>query len=379
MTEDTARRLPGNTRVGLLTLHLHVNYGGIIQIAALYSFLKSNGYQPTLLRKEPEVSLFRRVGRAILRAVPGQDLKGVRSRELTRNLHRAFIRRAMPSSSRTLYNSAQLRRAVKSLDVGAVVVGSDQVWRLEYHQDDNSLAYFLDFVDRPYVKKISYAASFGDESWTHPERIGPISKLLQSFDAVSVRERTGVDICERSFGVYNCKLVLDPTLLVDPRFYETLACTATEVDTKLIVTYLLDGKSVGGEIAEEVRSYLGEDSRIVALSLSSSRTISIPEWLKMFMSAKFVVTDSYHGMVFAILFRKNFLAIGNRKRGLDRFRTLVAALGLESRLLVDGPTSPIASLINTDIDFDKVHDRLEELRGLSRAFILDALSSPSLR
>lgn len=362
-------------RVGILTLHLHVNYGGIVQAAALTRFLQDNGYEAILLCKVPERSTLSNLMRFILRLIPGQDIRNVRSNAQARSKHYDFINRFIPKRTRSLKNSIQLARAVRSNKIGAVIVGSDQVWRLSYHQDNNSMAYFLDFAE-PQIKKISYAASFGTSEWTHFDKVHEVTKLLGHFDAVSVREQSGVKICQETFGRLDCELVVDPTLLVDPNFYAEAAAPAG-LTSPNVLTYLLDESETRLRVVETVKSVIGPDVGIRALSpYGSAEKVSISEWLRAFMDADFVVTDSYHGTIFAILARKNFITIGNPHRGIDRFLTLLGKLGLKERLVLDDHLENVVSLVTTPIDYAQVDEILRILRRRSREFLLEALGDP---
>lgn len=359
-------------RVGILTLELHVNYGGIVQAAALTRFLQDNGYEPVLLRKVPERRMVSNLGRAILKRIPGQDILGVRSEEQMKARHYGFIDRFIPQKTRPLQNAGQLAQAVKSKNLDAVIVGSDQVWRLAYHQDNNSMVYFLDFA-KAGIKKISYAASFGTSEWPHPEKRDRVAELLERFDAVSVREQSGVQICQQTFNRQDCNLVIDPTLLVDPAFYAEAAAPAGN-KSAYILTYLLDESQTRVRMAETVKAKLGSRCRIRAISThGSAEKVLIPDWLRAFMDADFVVTDSYHGTIFAILARKNFITIGNSRRGLDRVLTLLSKLGLEERLVMDDDADNVSNLAIAPIDYAPVDTVLAALRDQSRDFLLGAL------
>lgn len=361
-------------RVGILTLQLHVNYGGIVQAAALTRFLQDNGYEPVLLCKVPERGMLSNLGRAILKRIPGQDIRGVRSEEQVKARHYGFIDRFIPQKTRPLQNAEQLARAVKSKNLDAVIVGSDQVWRLAYHQDNNSMVYFLDFV-KAGIKKISYAASFGTSEWPHPDKQERVAELLKRFDAVSVREQSGVEICQETFNRQDCKLVIDPTLLVDPAFYAEAAAPAPAGNkSPYILTYLLDESQTRVRMAETVKAKLGSRYQIRAISThGSAEKVLIPDWLRAFMDADFVVTDSYHGTIFAILARKNFITIGNSRRGLDRVLTLLSKLGLEERLVMDDDAENVSNLAIAPVNYAPVDTVLAALRDQSRNFLLGAL------
>lgn len=362
------------TKVGILTLHLHVNYGGILQAAALYRLLEDEGFDPLFLRKDPDnISRTGRLARNLLRVLPGQNFGGVRARARLRAKHEPFIRRFLPNITRPSHDGAELRRAVEQHGVDAVVVGSDQVWRSEYHHDSHYQAYFLDFVP-PGVRRLSYAASFGHSNWQHPDKTADIAALLDDFDAVSVRERSGADICRDVLGRGQCEIVLDPTLVVDPLFYQEVAGSFQPPLQPSLVSYVLD-EGEGTKIASKaVRAALPASYATIPLSIEEEgQEATIEQWMRAFMSADFVLTDSYHGTIFSILFGKNFITLANVDRGMDRFTTLLSSLGLSDRLVLDPEPSRIASLVRQDIDYAQVNQRLAALRQTSREFLLSAL------
>ena len=376
---SAARRTGGRdkavARIGILTLHFHINYGGIIQAAALYRFLEDNGFEPVLLRKEPEnQNAAGRMLRNLLRHLPGQNIGGVREREKARALHHPFIRRFLPNRTPPCHNSRELRAMAQRERLSAVVVGSDQVWRTEYHQDQNALVYFLDFVP-PSMRKVSYAASFGHSEWRYPDKTEAVAALLGGFDAVSVRERSGVEICRNDLACEQCALVIDPTLLVDPRLYAEATAAAEPGSAACLVDYVLDRNAATERAHALVAEALGGKVRAVRLHAEGKeRQVDIGRWLRAFMDAEFVITDSYHGTIFAILFGKRFVTLGNRVRGLDRFTTLLDSLGLSDRLILDHDLSRLAGLVAQPVDYLAVQPRLNALREQSRDFLIAALS-----
>jgi hypothetical protein len=214
-----------------------------------------------------------------------------------------------------------------------------------------------------------------------------VSSLLASFDAVSVREQSGVTICREALGREQCDLVLDPTLVVDPALYAEAAAPPRQKSRPSLVSYVLD-RSDGSEVMRKaVEVALPETYETTLLSADADdRRPSLGQWLRAFMDADFVITDSYHGTIFAILFEKNFIAFGNADRGLDRFNTLLDGLGLMDRLVLDFDPTRIASLVKQAIEYEQVNYRLAAMRKASRDYLLSALGAgpeaadrPSLR
>ena len=99
----------------------------------------------------------------------------------------------------------------------------------------------------------------------------------------------------------------------------------------------------------------------------------VTKWLRGFMDAKFIITDSFHGCAFAILFNKPFLALGNNRRGITRFKSLLKMFYLEDRLILDDFAFD-DSLIENDIDWDSVNTILKNERDKSFIFLKDSLN-----
>ncbi len=367
-------------RIGLLTLPLHSNYGGIVQVAALYAFLDEQGYQPILLRKEHRKAAWKLAVIAALKRIPGQNIANYRSQFLKLRKHAAFMQAFLPTQSGVSRTPAQLAAESERLGLDAVIVGSDQVWRLDYIDDGAYDAYFLSFLQNTPVRRISYAASFGTDQWTDDGKVAQVGNLLGQFDAVSVREDSGVSLCEQRFGRSDAVHVLDPTLLVERSFHDS------------VIERLAPGKSAGGLYAyvldrsatkQGIIDMVQRTQHLATMTLAEPETdltgyVNIGQWARRFRDADFVVTDSYHGMIFSIIFEKQFVAIGNAGRGLTRFNSLLALLGLEERLC-DASANPGFEATELEpIDYRRVNRRVAELREHSREFLLGALAGEAV-
>lgn len=330
-------------KIGILTLPIAENYGGILQAIALYRYLHNQGHDVVLIYKETEPKIFKEIIKQILSKIPFHNFKGIKTtnnqkawRE-RKKFHRPFIEKEIYKISENLYTKQDLENFTKKENFNAVIVGSDQVWRKAYIDDKYYKSYFLDFVAGSEIKKIAYAASFGKDYWEGKDDIDDISKLLSDFTAVSTREKSGVAICKNSFGFSDAKHVLDPTMLMNKEFYKNeiiLKYDTSRVSKGGLLTYVLDEDNEKKEIINFVKEKLHIININHLKGFNSFKTIySIPEWLASFSNADFVVTDSFHGMVFSIIFEKNFVVIGNKTRGIDRFLSLLSLLELEDRLI----------------------------------------------
>lgn len=245
--------------------------------------------------------------------------------------------------------------------IEAIVVGSDQVWRGRYVRSMNSLPFFfLDFAtDAVRCSSIAYAASFGTDTWEGNEQETEVCrKLLQDFKAVSVRESSGVDVCRSVFDRAALH-VADPTLLLQSSDYQALIDDekGKSPDTPFISTYLLDSHS---EASSAIARRLNLPIQPLKDNPQAPRRrdrfpISVGQWLRLIRDAEYFITDSFHGCVFAIIFNKPFVCLGNESRGSTRFDSLLSTFGLQDRLITTRDADTIVQTLTTPIDWDRVN------------------------
>ena len=225
---------------------------------------------------------------------------------------------------------------------------------------------FLKFVPDN-VKKIAYAASFGVDTWEYNDKQRTnCAKYANRLDAVSVRESTGIALCKDFLGV-DATCVLDPTLLAGADAYKPLLKEKTE-EQEYLFAYILD-------ITPENQSYVeciakSKGLKAIIKSADKHATLSVEEWLSMIANSSIVVTDSFHGTVFSILFHREFYSIVNTARGGTRFSSLLNPLGLDHRM---GDVSQLQSFGDSPIDWKQVDHSLTQQRRDSMNFLTNAL------
>lgn len=362
-------------KIGILTMPVKENYGGIIQAAALYHYLEKEGYLPYLIMKKYDEGVLKRTFRFILSHNPLAtiyDYKNLTKREKQASLLKNFITDFFKNRTKNTYSIDSYQRSVKELDT--IIVGSDQVWRYKYI-GNNYPYYFLAYLPDT-MKRIAYAASFGVDIWEGDKTsITHINSLLKKFNAVSTREKSGVDICENTFDYYQANNVLDPTFLPDVSFYNELINKKNISKEVGLFTYVLDNSSCINEIITKVE----EDRNIkrYAIELTNySKGVkpSIEEWLYHFREAKYVVTDSFHGVVFCIIFEKQFICVANEDRGLTRFESLLTLFGLNNRIMHKYNSELLCELLRTDIDYNEVNSIVQENRDFAISFLNKSLN-----
>lgn len=361
-------------KIGILTQPLINNYGGILQNFALQTILKKMGHQPTTINieyHEPVIPWHTRFLKLIWRAV--KKIKGDKSivfcdvlttwrlMNIPGKEQKCFIESNISFESYSIHpDSAFLNE--KSYD--ALIVGSDQVWRPRF--SPNITSYFLDFAEGYNVKRLSYAASFGTDSWEGTSEETPgLAYLARLFDAISVREKSGVDVCKKTFGV-DATWVLDPTMLLKKKDYQTKLNIEEKVDHSLAV-YVLD---ITPKLSSLINRISKEKNLKVNIIGRPTRNgfPSIESWLSGIFNSDFVLTDSFHGTVFSILAHKQFATVVNVGRGASRFESLLGTLGLMDRVMSDDK-----AFNDTIIDYDMVEEKLHEYRLVSMDFLNNAL------
>lgn len=365
-----------NKKIGLLTMPLIDNYGGIIQIAALYRFLEQLGYEPYLIDKKYDLPLYKVIIKKFLERNPFYriyDLKSYTKRRLHLQEINKFIEVSFVNRTNPIFNQKSLIKATNFFD--AIIVGSDQVWRYNYVKD-NYKDYFLSFASKG-IKKIAYAASFGTDEWEGPENTSnEVAKLLMKFNAISVREDTGVILCNRQFNCPNVVHVLDPTFLPDFNFYKDIIAKEKHSKNVELFNYVLDNSKDKENFTKQVSNSLQLKISTIYLDNDLSKKglkPSLSEWLYHFEKADFIITDSFHGMVFSIIFNKQFIALGNKGRGLTRFTSLLRMLGLENRLVVEKLDVALEYLITEKIDYKIINDKINTLKIKSSDFLINNL------
>lgn len=373
--------------VGIQTPHYAYNYGAQIQAFALKEAVKSLGYNVVFINKRPlHQYLFENKKLKLKRF-----LENKREGKYFIEFERKYLQ---PQTELILFYSD-----FGKIDFNrfyAVIVGSDQVWRPEYWQADfpdtwrpdykffaYGYANFFGYINDIKIKKISYAASFGKgECIITNEAKENIKKLLGDFHAISVREKSGVNVLKKTFNV-NSINVIDPTLLFDNKFYTSEFNLKDKVGD-YITAYILDKgqidliKLIGKRERTNIQYiynplfYKSPFSHFRYLS----RCASVPEWIEKIKNAQYVITDSFHGMLFSIIFRKQFIVIDNKNGGSDRFISILNALSLRDRLIDKVADIDLSiSILKKTIDYKRVAKLIEEQRAVAYTFLKESLSN----
>ena len=258
------------------------------------------------------------------------------------------------------------------------IIGSDQVWRNWFNNFDIFSTFFAAFADSS-KKIISYAASFGIKTFPESEiNKAKIKNLLSAFSSISVREKSGIDILKDEFNLYS-EFVLDPTLLVNKSYYEKIMREHTDnfVNKDFFTTMIFPGESSDKEGCRNAIKELADSKKLNIVNvLDIEKHYPIPDWLYLLTHSDFNIIDSFHGLVFSLIFHKNFVCITNTEGGNERFFSLLSICKLEKKLIEPSKINfnTLDKILSYEIDWTDVDNKLEQYKIYSRNFLLDALS-----
>lgn len=337
----------------IVTLCDDFNYGNILQRYALQEFLRKNDLE------FEQLSFYTRY------------LESIRNKHLYNSLF-LFAKKYIKNSDFSMASVVEYKN---------YIVGSDQIWRNHGTSDIgyDYLPFWLSFVHNNKANRISYAASFGvdnlQDAKIDNDLIEIIRPLANNFKAISVREKSGIALINKITGYKKGpKLVLDPTLLLCVEDYSKLI-NKSKINNKItnkVFCYILDNNSRKNEFIKEIAKDYENDYLIINPKVDNKYK-PVEEWLKGFRDSEFVITDSFHGMVFSIINNTDFIVFVNAQRGLARFISLLDLLDIsKDRLIsVDFDSKAKYSLSNLEpINWKKVNKRLNEERKVSGSWLL---------
>ena len=347
-------------KIGTITFHWGTNYGAVLQAYALQQYLKQNQYETEIIDYIPlRVKLIQ----VILR------IKNLKISEFIKEYRiEKFRERYLELSKKKYCSNGNLVKDCHSYDV--YICGSDQVWNESFTlsaEGKPTLSYYLNFVKNGKTR-ISYATSFGTDK-LRQKVIDLIKPELKKFKSISVREVTGKTIVE-DIGL-EAMLVIDPTLLIDKETYEKLFVNIRVNDNYQLFNYILHQNQTR---AHAITDYIYDKHFDAEDKKYDQEPIGIIEWLYGIRNAKFVITNSFHGAIFSIIFHTPFIVVTVENSGMNnRITTLLDAVGLNDRIIDTLDNIVIDNLIGKSIDWNQVDERVRSLRKDSSDFLKQAL------
>lgn len=369
-------------RVLIVTLPLQSNYGGILQAWALQKTLRDRGHAADTTLSAPKREPLKRM---IIRTLQWINSRGLRGKARQRQSAHIISPRRQAKIDHHLISFVHMRMSTVDIFRGsprsrrrqvsqysAFIVGSDQVWRPRYMDAPTALFGFVPEEKSPNL--FSYAASFGigDTSEFSNELRHETKELAKRLAGISVREASGVNLVRELWGRDDAIHHVDPTLLVRPAAYEDLIRTAPTLSGQpapgSVLSYVLDPSSEKQALGQLAARHLGLPH--VALlrpypataqehqaDPDSFQKIPVEAWLGGIHDARALITDSFHGCVFAILFHVPFVAVPNPRRGAERFKSLLGQFGLQHRMITeteDDLQKKVEQMLSDPIDWVSV-------------------------
>ncbi|OUO45394.1 hypothetical protein B5F79_09825 [Olsenella sp. An285] len=327
-------------RVGILTYHACNNYGASLQAFALQVMvnrLLGTGGTCKIIDYRSEVMMNIVTPFAKHIDHPKELIKTISRipyrKPLTRRdeLFVSFGQEVLDTTERCL-TSRDVENEVRQFDT--VICGSDQTWNLDSGIRYQSPVYYLNFPKRE--RRIAYATSFSDWVVEAEKQKDYLYPMISTFDALSMRETSGVDLL-RSWG-FECEHVCDPTLLLGKDDYARIANRDVVPDKPYVLYFAWSGTKDSIEAAKAAEKTFGipvinivPPPRAMFSGIRRRLDVGPKEFLGLVESARFVVTNSFHGTVFSAIFGKPFVSITSDP-GETRRTSLLKSLGLVDRL-----------------------------------------------
>lgn len=365
-------------KAGVITFHSAHNYGATLQAWALQKALQKLGAAPCIVNYHPWViDKLYVVPRLDTAAKRMQYLKKKDVRKRRRKLktkyakYQKFLKDHFKFvGDYTTYE--ELAANPPGLDF--YITGSDQVWNPD-HTGGYDPAYFLEFAQEG-SRRISYAASIGRDRFPAQYREA-CGKALARFSAISVRESSAVGAVEEVVGK-TPKVVLDPTLLLSREEYDAIK-VAGERTERYILVYMMETNRGLIQLANKLSVVTGlpiiqrKPGKVFHNELESFYTHTPGEFLGEVERAEYVLTNSFHGTVFSVIYERPFVSMLHSQTG-SRTVDLLKALGLEDHILYEA--RDFKDMKQFGIGNPKeLRKKIEELRESSIAFLSGALGA----
>lgn len=367
-------------KIGILTLPLNINYGGILQAYALQTVLERMGHQVSVFNKRKEYPLPKKrflvyLKRFVWHYILRKKNIHVFEEQYQAKVYPVTAQNTLAFVETYIHTDYTELSHLNATDFDALIVGSDQIWRPQYYKPIENA--YLDFAVGWSVKRIAYAASFGTDHWEYsPRQEAQCKDLARNFEAVSVRESGAVEMVKKHFGI-KAEHVVDPTLLLEKEDYiQLIERGNTNKSMGDLLVYVLDETTEKQAFINKIAQDYGlvpfrVNSRAENWQAPLQERIQPPveQWLRGFYDAKVIITDSFHACVFSIIFQKPFMVFGNPARGLSRLKSLLEPLGLMNNII----SSDSKDNASCNVNYQHVEQEIKKYKEKSLDFLHSAL------
>ena len=351
--------------VGILTFHWAPNYGAVLQSWALQEYLNQRGFDAEIINYVPsnhKPSLKHCFMTRHIKTVTHRIKEYRRERKI-----KTFRRARLKCSSITYKSNKELVSAPPLYDY--YIAGSDQIWNPYFTmrgQGGITLSYFLDFVPKS-KRCIAFSSSFGCKSLSNQVE-QTIFPVLKRFYSISTREKEGVEIL-RKMGL-NAVQTADPTFLLDTARYDELIKETNRFNNDIFVYILHGQKNYASNLINRVM-------QTTKKTICEKDITLLPEWLEHIRDSHYVLTNSFHCVVFCLLFHTKFYVFDVRGKDMgSRLSTLLGCLGLEDRLIDLSESNSLSDKqINAPIRWEAVDEKIETIRSTAKTYLYNALEN----
>ncbi len=366
-------------KIGIMTFHAAPNHGAVLQAFALQTQLQKMGHEPYFINYQRGIPLQRGL-LGWIGSTPSNMLHKINTK-MKRKPFSLFQRENLIIGDKEYLDHIQLHNDPPLAD--AYICGSDQIWNpIQINLEKDEHAFWLDFGNAK-ILHIAYAASFGTPKLSD-QIIKKYTLYAKKFNAISVREKSAVDIVEKLEGP-SATWVPDPTLLLSQNEYRRVETQLGGRPKPFLFSYQIESKKKPLALAAQINNFLCNEfnlSLYESLSLSfqynilHNRYIGPGEWLAKLRQSSFVFTNSFHATVFSLLFQRPFIVLfrTGATAGLNnRIGSLLDLVGLQHRAVTEFDSGNIKKLYQEEIDWSSTDSKIYEFRKIGLQFLDDAL------
>lgn len=373
-------------KVLMLTFHWTNNYGGVLQAYALQQTVVKLGYDATLIDyfNDEEMSSVFSWKKRIIHSVWNTIAMNLFGRKKRSQKTDCFRTEHMNITSNRFHTIEEIIQSGLSADI--YLVGSDQVWKPEL--TGNPSVYLLSFAKEA-ARRVAYAASFGVGSLSR-NFFDLYSTELRKFDAISVREDTGVDIVESLIGI-KPQMVLDPVFLLSREEWLEVASSKKENKEYILCYYMPTSDSSVTRRIKDLSKFYSKRLGYRIINIGKKEFEKLKFWednrldsgpsdfLALVSGAKLVITNSFHGTAFAIKMNVPFIvpinySIPKEKRLSIRIESLLRRIRCESRIVDTQKSISVEEMSMLSVmDYSQVNTDIVKLINESEEFLLNAL------
>lgn len=351
-------------KVGILTFHRACNYGAVLQCYALQETLKSMGHEVCIIDyRQPHVertyAIFS-ITESIKRISNPINLL----RYIKQSIGR-YRRKKLFSCINHLYHIDSNYKSIIQDNLDAYIIGSDQLWSLYCLGEKKDDIYLGEFNHNPKAKIIGYAISTNRHSLETLKKEG-LDKYLKNFSALSMREKFATEYIRKNYHI-NANVCIDPTLLVDPKDWERLVDSKWEKEDYVLLYQLRHPQGRSYNLLRKKSEELARQMGCKVIEIIDTK-YSVSDFVSLFKYAKHVITTSFHGTVFSVIFNTPFYSVRLQDGHDERYVNLLSSIGLDS-CCVDINFQPNAN----PVVFNSTNHRILEIKKESLSFLEKAL------